>query len=147
MVAHPCATVAPTKLEDYKVHKDPPGISGSLVEGRICYDAFVLENKTEAIYYQAIAADGLNVTSETGSASGKTKITVEPALTEGNCYVYKTAEKVEVPAVGEECDTGFTTWDGSADIEAATGDMILIIEVGADKRAVRAGTAEVTAEA
>lgn len=52
LMCHPCATVAPTKLEDYKVHEDPPGISGSLVEGRICYDAFVLENKTKAIYYQ-----------------------------------------------------------------------------------------------
>lgn len=52
MLAHPCATVAPTKLEDYKIHKDPPGISGSLVEGRICYDAFVLDNKVKAIYYQ-----------------------------------------------------------------------------------------------
>lgn len=53
MIAHPCATVAPTKLEDYKIHADPPGISGSLVEGRICYDAFVLENKKKAIYCQA----------------------------------------------------------------------------------------------
>ena len=53
MVAHPCATVAPTKLEDYNVHENPPGISGSLVEGRICYDAFVLDNKAKAIYYQA----------------------------------------------------------------------------------------------
>lgn len=52
MIAHPCATVAPTKLEDYKIHKDPPGISGSLVEGRIVYDAFVLDNKKMAIYYQ-----------------------------------------------------------------------------------------------
>ena len=56
MLAHPCATVAPTKLEDYKVHEDPPGISGSLVEGRICYDAFVLDNKVKAIYYQEQAA-------------------------------------------------------------------------------------------
>ena len=53
MAAHPCATVAPTKLEEYKVHQDPPGISGSLVEGRIVYGAFVLENKAKAIYYQA----------------------------------------------------------------------------------------------
>lgn len=53
MAAHPCATVAPTKLEDFRVHKSPPGISGSLVEGRICYDAFVLDNKKRAIYYQA----------------------------------------------------------------------------------------------
>ncbi|MDD6057141.1 MAG: hypothetical protein PUB98_02600 [Clostridiales bacterium] len=54
MLAHPCATVAPTKLEDYKTHENPPGINGTLVEGRIVYDAFVLENKAEAIYYQAI---------------------------------------------------------------------------------------------
>ena len=53
MIAHPVATVAPVKLEDYKIHQDPPGISGSLVEGRICYDAFVLDNKVKAIYYQA----------------------------------------------------------------------------------------------
>lgn len=52
ILAHPVATVAPTKLEDYKIHRDPPGISGSLVEGRICYDAFVLDNKVKAIYYQ-----------------------------------------------------------------------------------------------
>lgn len=56
MVAHPVACVAPTKLEDYKTHQDPPGISGELVEGRICYDAFVLENKAQAIYYQAVTA-------------------------------------------------------------------------------------------
>lgn len=52
MVAHPCATVAPAKLESYKTHDNPPGINGALVEGRICYDAFVLENKAKAIYYQ-----------------------------------------------------------------------------------------------
>ena len=54
MLAHPSATVAPVKLEDYRVHQDPPGLSGALVEGRICYDAFVLDNKTKAIYYQSI---------------------------------------------------------------------------------------------
>lgn len=56
LIAHPCATVAPTKLESYKAHEDPPGISGSLVEGRIVYDAFVLDNKKSAIYYQQISA-------------------------------------------------------------------------------------------
>ena len=53
MIAHPVATVAPVKLEDYTVHENPPGISGSLVEGRIVYDAFVLDNKAKAIYYQS----------------------------------------------------------------------------------------------
>ena len=55
LIAHPVATVAPTKLEDYRVHISPPGISGALVEGRICYDAFVLNNKKNALYYHANA--------------------------------------------------------------------------------------------
>lgn len=56
MIVHPCACVAPVKLEDFRIHQDPPGISGSLVEGRVVYDAFVLENKAKAIYYQAVSA-------------------------------------------------------------------------------------------
>lgn len=57
MIAHPCATVAPVKLESYKTHQDPPGISGSLVEGRIVYDAFVLDNKKKAICYREFATE------------------------------------------------------------------------------------------
>ena len=58
MVCHPVATVAPVKLEDFTIHQNPPGISGSLVEGRICYGAFVLDNKAKAIYYQAQPTEG-----------------------------------------------------------------------------------------
>lgn len=57
MVAHPCATVAPTKLADYRTHQDPPGISGTLTEGRISYDARVLDNKKMAIYYQELQTE------------------------------------------------------------------------------------------
>ncbi|MBR4026707.1 MAG: hypothetical protein IKJ01_04010 [Lachnospiraceae bacterium] len=52
MLSHKCACCAPTQLESYKTHQDPPGIDGTLVEGRIVYDAFVFENKAKAIYYQ-----------------------------------------------------------------------------------------------
>lgn len=53
MIAHPSATVAPIKLEDFNVHNDTVYSSGAVVTGRVCYDAFVLGNKTKAIYYQA----------------------------------------------------------------------------------------------
>lgn len=55
MLAHPSATVNPLKLEDYTIHQNPPGINGSLVEGRVCYGAFVLDNKADAIYYQEVS--------------------------------------------------------------------------------------------
>lgn len=50
IITHPVAMTAPVKLEEYKVHTDAPGISGSLVEGRVRHDAFVLNNKAKAIY-------------------------------------------------------------------------------------------------
>ena len=49
IITHPMATVSPVKLAEYKTHDNPPGISGWLCEGRIYYDAFVLNNKKKAI--------------------------------------------------------------------------------------------------
>ncbi len=55
LMGHPSATLTPVKLESFKIHDDPPGISGSLVEGRVVYDCFVLDNKAKALYYQTTA--------------------------------------------------------------------------------------------
>lgn len=55
IMTHPSATVSPVKLTEYQIHENPPGISGWLVEGRVRYDAFVLNNKKNAIYVQASA--------------------------------------------------------------------------------------------
>lgn len=40
---------SPIKLAEYKIHDNAPGISGYLVEGRVRFDAFVLDNKKDAI--------------------------------------------------------------------------------------------------
>ena len=40
---------SPIKLQDYKIHQDPPGVNGWLVEGRVRYDAFILNEKADAI--------------------------------------------------------------------------------------------------
>ena len=52
MLVHPSASVAPVKLEDFGIHDDTPLSSGTIVTGRVCYDAFVLDNKKVGIYYQ-----------------------------------------------------------------------------------------------
>lgn len=64
MLAHPSATVCPLKLEAYNIHQNPPGISGSLIEGRIVYDCFCLDNKKSGIYVQSVPA-------ATSSSDGK----------------------------------------------------------------------------
>jgi hypothetical protein len=40
IITHPINMVAPEKLKDYTVHKNPPGVNGYLIEYRIRYDAF-----------------------------------------------------------------------------------------------------------
>lgn len=50
MVVNKNAVTAPVKLSEYKIHDNPPGINGWLVEGRVYYDAFVLSNKEKGVY-------------------------------------------------------------------------------------------------
>jgi hypothetical protein len=49
VITHPSATVSPEKLVDYTLHKNPPGISGDLLEYRHRYDAFVDTNRVNCI--------------------------------------------------------------------------------------------------
>lgn len=90
----------------------------------------------------------LTVTSVAGtSASGKTKVTVSPSLSAGNSYKYKTASSVTVPEFGAECKSGYTAWDGVSEITATTGNKILIVEVDANNKAVKVGSATVASKA
>lgn len=57
-MTNPIATTAPVKLSEYKIHDNPPGINGWLVEGRVYHDAFVLENKKKAIYVHKAGGEG-----------------------------------------------------------------------------------------
>lgn len=52
MIVHKAAVTSPIKLAEYKIHDNPPGINGWLVEGRVFYDCFVLNNKKNGIYVQ-----------------------------------------------------------------------------------------------
>lgn len=59
VITNPACTPAPEKLADYTIHDNPPGISGWLVEGRVRYDAFVLNEKKSAIcVHKAADASG-----------------------------------------------------------------------------------------
>lgn len=88
----------------------------------------------------------LTVTSAAGTTSGTTKVTVSPAKESGNLYKYKVGDAAESVTSGQNVKT-WTAWDGTADITAATGKTITIVECGSDYKALKAGSATVTAKA
>lgn len=100
---------------------------------------------TEGTYTETLGT--LTVTSEAGTTTGTTKVTVTPALEAGHSYVYKTASTVAAPALNDDCSTGYTMWNGSADITAVTGNVIRIVEVDNQYKAKKTGSATVAAKA
>ena len=50
MIKYKGATVDPVQLKTYRVLTEQRGVDGDVVEGRIIYDAFVLETRAKGIY-------------------------------------------------------------------------------------------------
>ena len=71
LVTHKDAVLMPYKIADAKVHEDPVGVSGALIEGRHYYDAYVLGAKCGGVY-ALVAAD--SVTDSPSIASSKITI-------------------------------------------------------------------------
>ena len=55
IITHPVATVAAEKLDEYFIRTDVQGFSGVVIEGRVRFDAFVLDTKKSAIYVHGTA--------------------------------------------------------------------------------------------
>lgn len=89
----------------------------------------------------------LKVVSAEGSSSGKTAITVSGyTLGTGDSYKYKVTDDEIVVRKGDSTASGWTNWNGSADITAATGKHITIV-VSNTNAVVAAGETTVTAKA
>lgn len=58
IIVQKAAATAPTKIYDAKVHTDPPGISGNLLEGRNYYDCFVIAPRAKGVYVEVNTAAG-----------------------------------------------------------------------------------------
>lgn len=89
----------------------------------------------------------LTVNSVAGTAAGDTKVTVS-GYTKGSTdlYKYKVADAAQTVHAGDNL-SAWTTWDGSADITAATGKKITVAVTDANGYALAAGSATVTAKA
>ena len=49
MITYKGSLISPMKINDFKGHVDPPGLSGDLLEFRMMYDAFVLGKKSSGV--------------------------------------------------------------------------------------------------
>lgn len=88
----------------------------------------------------------LTVTSAAGTATGDTKITVNPAKENANnVYKYKVATDAVTVGYGQNL-RNWSTWDGKADITATTGQVITVVECDGTYKALNAGSASVTAK-
>lgn len=58
MIVYRNAATAPSKISETKLHQDPPGISGNLLEGRFYYDVFVIGAKADGIYVEVDTSSG-----------------------------------------------------------------------------------------
>ncbi len=93
------------------------------------------------------ALQTLTVASKAGTDTGDTKLTVTEAKLLGRTYQYKTHASVAPTAAYGDVLSGWTAWDGVADITATSTHKLSLCEVGSDGKVKRYGTVAVTAKA
>lgn len=150
IITHPYAMTAPTKLTDYIIHDNPPGWSGWKIEGLMCYDAFVLNEKADGIYY--IGSSGVNkmlqvCTMPSGTSSSKTVLTVMSPKDSGNTWKYATGAAKIACANGAAAPAG-TTWTdleaNGTEITPGSGHTIVtVVELDSDSKVVGVGYARI----
>ena len=144
--------------EDYatrgeSIEYKTPSITGraSAVDGGDWKETETFATEAEAknwIYGKFGKAMGtLNVQSAAGTATGKTKLTVTPEKGESSSYMYKTGQNVTPPGYNDVCNanSGWTPWDGTAEISAKQGDKIVVVEILTDgSTAIKSGETTAT---
>lgn len=97
IIVHPKSATAPIKISETNLHKDPPGISGHLLEGREYYDCFVYGVRSAGIYADVTGATV--VAKPTISAAGALACTTE------NATIHYTTDGSD-PRYAKEVKTG-----------------------------------------
>lgn len=102
MLIYKGAAIAPMKINDFKGHVDPPGLSGDLLEFRMLHDAFVLGKKASGVAVGCLPGT-VTAVPTIAVADGKATITCSGATiyytTDGSDPRYSVDAKVYTTAV------------------------------------------------
>lgn len=146
IITHPIATTKVQKIEDYKIHDNPPGVNGWLVEGRLNYDAFVRKNKKGAIYSQIAGFTTISTAAETANKTvlSTNDIDLALAIKAGFTLKYYSAAAAGYTAkvVGDDC-SALTTYTLDSEIAITATHKVQLILCDANGLAVVPGTAVV----
>lgn len=142
-ITHPIACTAPVKINEYKLHQDPPGLSGMLAEGRVYHDAFILGNKARMIAaYYGGGEDTLTLTAAAGSSTTTCKVTVA-GNTAGGTLVYKGDYASESTAkAGAAIGTTVSAWTAfpsNGVVTTASGKYIAVALKDGNNKVVASG--------
>lgn len=140
-------SVVSIKVDEFPDNDGELGLKGTLgYKGDPIVGTFntVTKEFTEGFTAREEATIGtLTVTSVAGTETGTTKITVTPVFTSGNSYKYKLGASAVTITLNQDC-TLLDTWDGSTDIAATASQVLTVVEVDKDNKAVKVGSATVT---
>ena len=134
IITHPMCAPAPVKLQEYKIHKDPPGIAGNLVEGLLYHDIFVFEKKKKAIAVQYGFLGEINATVTASSDEGEFILTAEGDINGGK-LVFTTGEGLTAPVLGQDISE-WVEFESGDIISAEEGDMIFVALMNADGKCI-----------
>lgn len=119
IACHKNAVCMPYKISETKIHKDPPGISGALVEGRYYYDAFVLGEKADAVY---AAVDSTKVQATPTFGGTGVSVTITSADAAEIRYTVDGSDPRFAPQWDESKRTGYRVY--GAQFDAKSGDTV-----------------------
>lgn len=146
IITHPYAMTAPTKLQDFIIHDNPPDWNGWKIEGLVCFDAFVLNEKADGIYY--IGASGVNkrlqvLTMPSSADTTKTMLTVMSPKDSGNTWKYTTGSAIVNSTNGQEpnSDASWTTLsaNGTLITPASGATIVTVVELDSAGKVVGEG--------
>lgn len=110
---HESAVAFPYKINAAKIHTDPVGINGAVIEGRQLYDVFVLGSKANAVYSLVLAS--AQQAKPTITATEKTAVTIESS---GAKVIYYTLDGSD-PRFSESREIYTAAFDGTGKLVKA----------------------------
>ena len=149
MLVHKDAIVAPRQIQSYLTHKNPVGVNGTVCEGRLLFDCFVLNQKAAGIYFHGGQSQlKPMIVQTTRNADGTVKvIVISMKEKSGNVWYAKTAtDQSSLPTISitTAIDPSSGAWAGAFEVtsneftfEPTSGHTRMrIAEVGSNSKPI-----------